>query len=182
MTNIAKPINNKKPLPATSDNLAIYVPSADQEKLRAVFQCWLEDNALDISSFECKVNAAFDATEANRVIKLAEINPQFKRWFMTGSLEFRVRLKLLEHKSMQALEDVLASDDPKSATAKVNAARYLLELAGKTAKTMPNSAAKLEEAISRMSEAELKMLMENEDGSETTVQVKKTKAKKVIDV
>ena len=171
MTNIAK-----------STSLAIYVPSSDQEKLRAVFQCWLEDNALDTRPFEEKVKDALEESDANRVIKLAETNVQFKRWFMTGSIEFRVKLKLLEQKSMQALEDVLASDDPKSAAARVNAAKYLLELSGKTAKTLPNPTAKLEDAIAKMSEAELKMLMENEDGSETTVEVKKTKAKRTIDV
>ena len=167
---------------SNTNTLAVYVPSADQEKLRAVFQCWLEDNSLDTRPFEEKITDALEPTEAERVLKMAEANPQFKRWFMTGNLEFRVRLKLLEQKSMQALEEVLATDDPKSAAARVNAAKYLLELSGKNAKTMPNATEKLEEAISKMSEAELKMLMENADGSETTVEVKKTKAKKVIDV
>lgn len=165
-----------------SNSLAIYTPSPDQEKLRAVFQCWLEDNSLDIRPFQDKVRDALDKVDADRVNQLAELNPSFKRWFMTGNLDFRVRLKLLEQKSMAALEDVLMDQDPKSAGARVNAAKYLLSLSGKTEKSLPQASEKLEEAISRMSEAELKMLMENADGSETTVQVKKTKAKKVIDV
>ena len=162
------------------NSLAIYTPSEDQLKLRAIFQTWLEDNALNTLPFEDKVREALAPAEAERVIKLAEINPEFKRWFMTGGIEFRVRLRMLELKSMTALEDVLANDDPKAANARVNAAKYVLEMAGKSAKTLPKASEKLEEAISRMSELELKALMESED-TETSVEIKKTK-KKVIDI
>lgn len=174
MVNIATPNNS----------LAIYNPTPEHEKLRAIFQCYLEDEPLSTLPFEEKVKDCFDKDIATRVIKLAELNSEFKKWFITGNIEFRVRLKLLEQKSMSALEEVLCDQDPKSAGARVNAAKYLLELSGKTAKSLPAPTQKLEDAISQMSEAELKMLMSNSDGSETTVEIKKGKPKKatVIDV
>ena len=175
MVNIAKG--------SAGDSLAIYTPSADQEKLRAIFQCYLEDNPIDQRPFDDRVRSALEPQDADRVIKLADLNPQFKRWFMTGHLEWRVRLKLLEQKSMSALEEVLACTDPKSSAARVNAAKYLLSLSGKTEKTAGNPAEKLEQAISQMSEIELKALMESEDGSETSVEIKRTnKSKKIINV
>jgi len=170
---------------ATANNsIAIYSSTPEHDKWRAIFQCYLEDEPLSTMPFEDKVKDCFDIAVANRIIKLAELNTEFKKWFITGNIEFRVRLKLLEQKSMSALEEVLCDQDPKSAGARVNAAKYLLELSGKTAKSLPPPTQKLEDAISQMSEAELKMLMSNADGSETTVEIKKGKPKKatVIDV
>ena len=165
-------------------SLAIYSPSEHQETLRAIFRCWLEDNPLDTQGFEGKVREALAPSDAVQVLKLAAVNEQFKHWFITGDIEWRVKLKMLERKSMEALASVLNDTDPKSAGARVNAAKYLLELAGKTAKTLPPPNEKLEDAIAKMSEADLKLLMENDDGTETTVEVKKTKrkSKAVIDV
>jgi hypothetical protein len=162
--------------------IAIYNATPDHEKLRAIFQCYLEDEPLSTLPFEDKVKECFDVATANRIIKLAELNVEFKKWFITGNIEFRVRLKLLEQKAMSALEEVLMDQDPKSAGARVNASKYLLELAGKTAKSVPQPTQKLEDAIANMSEAELKMLMSNADGSETSVEIKKGKPKKIIDV
>lgn len=174
MVNIATP----------NSSLAIYNPTPEHEKLRAIFQCYLEDEPLSTLPFEEKVKDCFDKDVATRVIKLAELNSEFKKWFMTGNLHFRVRLKLLEGKALSALEEVLLDQDPKSAGARVNAAKYVMSLSGKTEKTVPSATNKLEDAISQMSEAELKMLMSNSDGSETTVEIKKGKPKKatVIDV
>lgn len=170
-----------------NNSVAIYNSTPEHDKLRAIFQCYLEDEPLSTMPFEDKVKDCFDAVVANRIIKLAEVNAEFKKWFITGNLEFRIRLKLLEQKAMSALEEVLMDTDPKSAGARVNASKYLLELAGKTAKTLPQPTQKLEDAIANMSEAELKMLMSNADGSETSVEIKKTKSKRgkggeIIDV
>lgn len=162
--------------------LAVFAPTPDLEKNRAVFLVWLEDNPIDKSSFKDKLYACFDTKTADRLAKLAEVNPEFAKWFLTGETEFRVRLKLLEAKALSALEDVLADSDPKAASARVNAAKHILSLGGKTEKTMPQAREKLEEAIASMSEAELKMLISNSDGSETTVEVKKGKKPKIIDV
>ena len=173
MVNIAK---------TNTNTLAVYVPSADQEKLRAVFQCWLEDEPLSTLPFEDKIKACFDVDTANRILKLAEANVEFKKWFLTGNLHFRVRLKLLEAKALSAIEEVLADQDPKSAGARVNAAKYVMSLSGKTEKTMPSPTAKLEDAIAHMSEVELKALIEDTHGEETTVEIKRTKSKKMINI
>jgi hypothetical protein len=165
-----------------NNSLAVFNPTPDLEKNRAVFLVWLEDNPIDKSNFRDKLKACFDVKTADRLAKLAEVNPEFTKWFLTGETEFRVRLKLLESKALSALEDVLANDDPKAASARVNAAKHILSLGGKTEKTMPQAKEKLEDAIAQMSEAELKMLIENADGSETTVEVKKKKKAEVIDV
>lgn len=158
-------------------SLALFVPSEELTTQRAVFQVYLEDNPLDVRPLADKLKECFDKETADRLIKLSDINPEAKKWLLTGNIEFRVRLKLLEQRSMQALEDVLANDDPKASNARVNAAKYLLELAGKSVKTLPQQSQKLEDAIARMSEIELKALMESADGTETTVEVKRKKPK-----
>jgi hypothetical protein len=168
---------------ATSNNsLAIYNSTPEHESWRAVFQCYLEDEPLSTLPFEDKIRDCFDVAIANRIIKLAELNVEFKKWFITGHLHFRVRLKLLEAKALSAIEEVLADQDPKSAGARVNAAKYVMSLSGKTEKTVPSPTSKLEDAIAQMGEMELKALMEDNQGNETTVEIKRTKSKKIVDV
>lgn len=173
MVNIATPNNS----------LAIYNATPEHEKWRAIFQCYLEDEPLSTISFEDKVKDCFDKETANRIIKLAELNSEFKKWFITGNLHFRVRLKLLEIKALSAIEEVLADQDPKSAGARVNSAKYVMSLSGKTEKTVPSATNKLEDAIAMMGEMELKALMEDSKGNETTVEIKRTnKKRQAIDV
>lgn len=57
-------------------------------------------------------------------------NAGFKEWFRNRE-EFRERVEHLAHKALTTLEQVLDSDDPKSANAKVGAAKLLMEVARK---------------------------------------------------
>ncbi len=127
-----------------------YIPSGEQRKSKSAFWARFNDNPLcEPQDITLAIALQFCNDE-----RLTKWWPQdgFKEWFRNRD-EFRQRVEYLVHQALDSLEYVLV--DPKAqASAKVNAAKLLMEVARK----MPqkNQAEQfLDEKISSMSRKEL---------------------------
>lgn len=105
-----------------------YIPSPEQRKTKAAFYAVYSDNPL------CE-RADISATYVQQVTGDSRVrrwwsDGQFRQWFINGD-EFRQRVEYLAHLALDTLEKLLGDDNPKTAGARVNAAKLLVEVANK---------------------------------------------------
>lgn len=128
-----------------------YIPSPEQRKTKSAFWTRFNDNPLcEPQDISLAVAIQFVSDE-----RLTKWWPQtgFKEWFRNRD-EFRQRIEYLVHQALDSLEYVLA--DPKAqASAKVNAAKLLMEVARKMPSKQDSAGQYLDEKISTMTKAEL---------------------------
>ena len=88
--------------------------------------------------------------------------PGFKEWFLSAD-SVNEKLEWLYHLALKSAEQILSSDDPKGAAARVAMVRAVAELAGKMNKGPDTSAGKTEarkKAIESMSREEIVKLLD----------------------
>jgi hypothetical protein len=127
-----------------------YIPSPEQRKTKAAFWAKYNDNPI-VEPQDITLPIILQFVSDERVTKWW---PQsgFKEWFRNKD-EFRQRIEYLVHQALDSIEYVLS--DPKAqASAKVNAAKLLMEVARKMP---PKNVAEqyLDEKIASMSRKEL---------------------------
>lgn len=127
---ISKPKEAKevaKSLPNALESLVLYRPTEGQRKAKARLLIALEDNPVttldSITAEEASRLAKYDCTKFWST-------PGFKEW-LTGVNEFRERVEYLAYLSLDAAEEILLSDDPRMAGAKVSMIGKVTELASK---------------------------------------------------
>lgn len=133
-----------------------YIPNAEQRKLKAAFWTRFRENpfceARDIQKADI-----FQLTSDGRIDRWWT-QPGFKEWFRNQE-EFRERIEALAMSVLDRLTVIMESDDPKLSNAQVQAAKLLMEIAGK----MPPKYAKEQyhdDKIARMSKAELESFIQ----------------------
>ena len=133
-----------------------FQPTAAQEKAKAAFMVAISGNPLiDLRKMSGE-NAARLA--GNTSITTWWKKPGFKEWF-TNEDSWRAQLLYLTTVALRTLENVLLDDNPRSAAARVNAAKLILEAANK----MPSKTKEvryLDKSVENKSEAELKKMIE----------------------
>lgn len=143
-----------KDLSETVEQLVVYKPTPGQRKAKARLLIALEDNPV----------VSLDNITMDQASRLAKYdcsrywsNPGFKEW-LTGTNEFRERVEYLAYLSLDAAEEILLSDDPRMAGAKVSTIAKVTELASK----LPNKAGKdryADEFIQNMNRRELEQFL-----------------------
>lgn len=106
----------------------VYNPSEEQRKLKSAF--WLRFNdAPYCDPRSITLAVAQKLVPDKRLDRWWSING-FREWFSNAE-EWRERAENLAHLALNAIEQVLRSDDPKAVNAKVNAAKLVLEATSK---------------------------------------------------
>lgn len=128
-----------------------YLPSPQERRAKSAFWARFAENPLcEPSAISASLAARFAGE--NRVLKWWS-EPGFSDWFRNQD-EFRQRIEYLAHLGLDTLEQILIDPNPKSASARVNAVKLLMEVA----KKMPprNQTAKyMDEAIAAMTREQL---------------------------
>lgn len=107
-----------------------YLPSPQERRIKAAF--WNRYTALDIPPCEVTditLAVAQSLSPEPRLDKWWSI-PGFAEWFRNAE-EFRERVEFLTSLALDALTDILVSDDPRQASARVAAAKLMLEVGKK---------------------------------------------------
>lgn len=155
----------KKPSRSTPDSplaqLAeelLFTPNRAQRAIKARFWTLLAGSFSSRNPHEMTQMEIARTVRDNRVLNWFLI-PGFQDWFM-NSTEHIERLEYLFDLALSAAEDILLSDDPKTASAKVNMIRVVAELA----KKMPQRGVEQfqDEKISKMSKAELEAFLDSQ--------------------
>lgn len=112
----------------------IYHPTGEQRRAKATF--WHRFHSADIPP--CEPQDITLAIAENLVSSGSRLerwwsDPGFAAWFRNAE-EFRERVEFLTHLALDAITDVLISEDPKMSSAKVNAAKLMLEVGRKMPK------------------------------------------------
>lgn len=127
-----------------------YLPSPEQRRAKSAFWARFSDNPI-CEPEDISLAVALRFSPDNRLSRWW-IQPGFKEWFRNRD-EFRQRMEYLANLALDSLEGILA--DPKAqGTAKVNAAKLIMEVARKT----PNKSQAeqfLDEKVSQMSRPQL---------------------------
>lgn len=134
-----------------------YLPSVPQRKLKSAFWSRFNENPLCDPS-QISLSIALRFVPDGRLEKWWQ-QVGFREWFCNHN-EFRDRLEYLSHKILDSLEYVL--DDPKAqASAKVNAAKLILEASRK----MPSRTQKetmIDERVAQMDKKQLQEFIERQ--------------------
>jgi hypothetical protein len=135
----------------------VYVPTPTQRQVKAAYWAvWGDNPTTDSNSIT--LAAVMQITNDGRVSKWWS-QPGFREWF-TNRDEFRQRTEYLAHIALDTLEQLLVDPDA-NASARVNAAKLLLEATDK----MPRKYAKeklLDERINRMGPHELQQWLDRQ--------------------
>lgn len=130
-----------------------FIPTPEQRRIKAVLWTALTDNPA-YDSTRITRDLAVQITGEAKVGRWWDKEQGFRDWLQNKD-EFRQRVEYLTQMALDTLEGVLASQDAKTASARVNAAKLLLEVANK----MPQKYQKEvyhDERIQKMSAAELR--------------------------
>ena len=113
----------------TTEQIAEYVqfnPTGAQRAAKTRLQRAMRDNPLlDVS--DMKGADLVRITGTPTIIEWSR-RAGFMEW-LTDQSEAAVKLENLVYKSLEALEDLISNDDPKAATARVNAVKIIMGLA-----------------------------------------------------
>lgn len=146
-------------LAETVEPLINYKPTVPQRKAKARLLIALEDNP----------TASLDTLTAEQASRLSRYDctkfwstPGFKEW-LTGRNEFKERVEYLAHLSLDAAEEILLSDDPRLAGAKVNTLAQISKLADKFPSTV-NSQKFADAFIQEMNRKELEQFIKQNVG------------------
>src|SRR5574343_710202 len=106
-----------------------FIPTPDQRRVKAVLWTALTDNPA-YDSTRITRDLAVQITGEAKVGRWWDKEVGFRDWLQNKD-EFRQRVEYLTQMALDTLEGVLASQDAKTASARVNAAKLLLEVANK---------------------------------------------------
>lgn len=131
-----------------------YLPSYEQRKSKSAF--WLRWQQLEIPPCDPR---DITLTVAQQLVTEPKLDrwwgePGFSAWFRNAE-EFRERVEFLANLALDAVTDILVSEDPKMASAKVNAAKLMLEVARKMPKKEAAAPAYADKKIQDMTREEL---------------------------
>ena len=128
-----------------------YIPNNEQRRTKSAFWSRFMDNPIcDPSQITLAIALKFVSHSA---LERWWKQPGFQDWFKNKE-EFRERIEHLVHLGMDALEQILMSDDPKSASAKVNAVKLLMEI-GRKMPPKQQAEKFLDQSIASMGKQEL---------------------------
>lgn len=108
-----------------------YMPNHEQRKVKSAF--WMRFNENPICEADSvTLSIALSVVSDGRLDKWWT-QAGFKEWFRNQE-EFRERVESMAHLALDTLMMILVTDDPKAASARVSAAKLLLEVARKLPK------------------------------------------------
>jgi hypothetical protein len=154
-----KQIPDAESLGAVVEEL-IFTPTLLQKRLKAEFWVAYNDNPL-VSLDQISL------LEANTYVRTRKLNnwwsiPGFRDWFLNRS-EYRERLEFLFNLSMDAIEEILLSTDPKVQSARVNAIKIIAELGNKYPRGVNKGEGQyLDSAIASMDKAQLEVFLQKQ--------------------
>lgn len=105
-----------------------YLPTHEQRKLKSAFWVRFNENPL-CEPQDISLSVIDRIVHDNRTAKWWS-QAGFKEWFRNQE-EFRERVESMAHLALDTLMTILVTDDPKTSSARVNAAKLLLEVARK---------------------------------------------------
>lgn len=121
-----------------------YLPSPEQRKLKSAFWLRFSENPI-CDPRDVGLGTVHQLTQDSRVDRWWGV-PGFREWFRNQE-EFRERVESMAHLALDTLMVILVTDDPKMSSARVSAAKLLLEVSRKlpsrTATEVGKSADKL---------------------------------------
>lgn len=160
-------------VPAPVQDTMDYRPTDSMLKLRAEFFALEEENPLDLRDVREKIREYFPTNRADQIIRLMDNSPAFENWFQ-GTHEFKARVKYLADKALAAVEDILNNPHPAAANARIKAAQFIIEMAGKSPKVggkeQPDESTHLMKALNKMDRAQVEALLSN--GTEIKMSIK----------
>lgn len=105
-----------------------YMPSHEQRKLKSAF--WMRWNDNPLADARDITLAQVDRVVPDSRTARWWSQPGFREWFLNHE-EFRERVESMTHLALDTLMTILVTDDPKMSSARVNAAKLLLEIGKK---------------------------------------------------
>ena len=130
--------------------VVLWKPTVEQRKAKARLMVSLEENPM----------VALDSLSCEKASKWAQYSftkywkqPGFQDWLL-GKNEFKSRAEYLSNLAMDAMEDIFLSDDPKLASAKVAAAKVVVEL-GRKMPSKSETGGFLDTMVQEMNRAQL---------------------------
>lgn len=117
-----------------------YMPSHEQRKLKSAF--WLRFNDNPVAEPGNITLAMVDRIAPDSRTSKWWSQPGFRAWFLNHE-EFRERVESMAHLALDTLMTILVTDDPKMSSARVNAAKLLLEIGRK----LPSRTAPVEKFV-----------------------------------
>jgi hypothetical protein len=133
-----------------------YIPNPEQRKVKAAFWTRFNENPL-CEANDIQIGDVLRLVGDSRVQRWWSL-PGFKEWFRNQE-EFREIVESTVYLALDKLREILSSDDPKMASAQVNAAKLLLEVGRK----MPQKQAAekfADEKIGKMGKKELEAFVQ----------------------
>lgn len=143
-------LNNLSKVLAAAAQDVVFSPTADMRRAKAAFWSNLSDHPLGDGD-SLSLTAAKELGADPRLSKWWTL-PGFQEWWQNKQ-EFKQRLEYLAQLALDSLEQVLGDPDS-NATAKINAARLVMDAANKMPKPS-SSQDNLDQKLASMSRAEL---------------------------
>lgn len=135
---------------------SLYRPTAEEMAWKAKF--WETSPSLSI---ELNGND-FARIVGVQKIKQSCAKPGFNDWFLNRD-DYKWRIQYLFMRSVAALEEIIENNDPKAQSARVNAVKLLVELAGKTPKQLAATGMdEIAKQIGSMDKVQLDAFLEKE--------------------
>lgn len=153
---------------------ALFKASKSQRAIKARFWTIISGSITGKNPHKMTTMEIAQTVRDNRLMNWWAI-PGFKDWFL-NSTEHIERLEYLFSLALDAAEDVLLTDDPKAATAKVNMVKIIAELAKKMPSKEVNSFK--DDKIAKMSKEEIEAYLAEQGVSirnETVVPIEAAK-------
>lgn len=129
-----------------------YLPTAEQRKLKSAF--WLRHNENPLCEPSDISITIIDRLVTDSRLPKWWAQAGFKEWFRNQE-EFRERVESMAHLALDTLMLILVTDDPRASSARVNAAKLLLEVARKLPSRTQVQDKFADEKISSMTKAQL---------------------------
>lgn len=145
-------MNTDRLIELVESNELTYIPTAQQRMLKSAFQTRIQESPL-----EDMKNVSLPQIQKyvydSRLPKWWS-QPGFREWF-TNREEFRERVESLAHLALDTLQKILLDEDSKSMSARVNAAKILMEIGKKMPPKGGIREIYIDDKVSKMGRAEL---------------------------
>lgn len=155
---------------------ALYRPTAEEMAWKAKF--WETSPTL---SSELNSND-FARILGVQKVKQSYAKPGFKEWFLNRD-DYKWRIQYLFLRAMTALEEIVENNDPKAQSARVNAIKLLIEMAGKNPKQEASSGMdEIARQIGSMDKVQLDAFLEKEGAKLHMKATGTNSSKDIIDI
>ncbi len=135
------------------EDFVLWEPTSGQKKAKARLLVALEDNPVaSLEQLTCEQASRLGKYD----FRTYWSQPGFRNW-LTNATEFRQRVEHLANKALDAAEEILDSDDPRMAGAKVSVIAKVTELAAKLPKQ--NDSRMLDAVVANMGKKELEQFI-----------------------